>query len=123
MLDAWGCDPGTLDDEAAVGGFLDDLVEAIGMTRISETVVARYEAADPGDSGLSGTVLIAESHISIHTYPERGFCLLDVFSCKDFDAEVVAGGFTLYFGASRVDRQLVLRGPGFRNDDAAVGRR
>ena len=35
---------------------------------------------------MSGIVLIAESHISVHTFPDRGYVNIDIFSCKDFDA-------------------------------------
>jgi S-adenosylmethionine decarboxylase len=39
------------------------------------------------DWGISGFVLIAESHISAHTFPEHGYLWVDVFSCKTFDAD------------------------------------
>jgi len=40
----------------------------------------------PDDWGLSGFVMIAESHLSIHTFPKRGIAWIDLFSCKPFDA-------------------------------------
>lgn len=37
------------------------------------------------NGGISGVLVLAESHISIHTWPERGFAALDVFMCGDCD--------------------------------------
>ena len=39
------------------------------------------------DWGVSGFVIIAESHISVHTFPDRNYLNVDVFSCKEFDIE------------------------------------
>jgi S-adenosylmethionine decarboxylase len=39
------------------------------------------------DWGISGFVFIAESHIGVHTFVERNYVNIDVFSCKDFDTE------------------------------------
>ena len=49
--------------------------------------VYTYRGQTPGDWGVSGFVLIAESHISIHTFPDRGYVNIDIFSCKEFDAD------------------------------------
>ena len=37
------------------------------------------------DAGVSGIVIIAESHISIHTFPNRNYLNIDIFSCQAFD--------------------------------------
>ncbi len=37
------------------------------------------------DQGVSGVVILAESHISIHTWPERGYAAIDIFMCGDCD--------------------------------------
>ena len=37
--------------------------------------------------GVTGVVILAESHISIHTWPETEFCAIDIFMCGDCDAE------------------------------------
>jgi S-adenosylmethionine decarboxylase len=57
------------------------------MTTIAPSYVCRYEGPKPEDWGISGFVLIAESHLSIHTFPERGLLWADIFSCKSFDAD------------------------------------
>ena len=51
----------------------------IGMTKIAGPFVEQTT------EGLTGIVIIAESHIAIHTFPKLGRFYLDVFSCKSFD--------------------------------------
>jgi S-adenosylmethionine decarboxylase len=57
------------------------------MAKIAPPYVCRYEGSKPSDWGISGFVLIAESHLSVHTFPERGLLWADIFSCKSFDAD------------------------------------
>ena len=86
-IDGYGGDPQKLADENLVRAFLDLCPSAIGMTKIAPPYVCRYSGAKPEDWGISGFVLIAESHISAHTFPEHGYLWVDVFSCKTFDAD------------------------------------
>ncbi len=88
MLDIYHADPARLADAAGLNRLLDALIAALGMHPIHETVVVDVgpkNRKDPG--GLSGFVMIAESHISIHTFPRRGFASMDIYTCQpDIDA-------------------------------------
>jgi S-adenosylmethionine decarboxylase len=64
---------------------LTDYPDALEMTRITEPRVLVYDAPKPEDSGVSGFVIIAESHISIHTFPHKSYVNIDIFSCRPFD--------------------------------------
>ena len=86
VIDGYGCDPGQLADMEHVRRFLDAYPDAIGMTKISVPSVQTYRGPVPEDWGVSGFVIIAESHISVHTFPDRAYVNVDVFSCKEFDA-------------------------------------
>ena len=86
-IDGYGGDAQKLADENLVRAFLDLCPSAIGMTKIAPPYVCRYSGAKPQDWGISGFVLIAESHISAHTFPEHGYLWVDVFSCKTFAAD------------------------------------
>jgi S-adenosylmethionine decarboxylase len=55
------------------------------MTKISEPHVFEYSGVKPEDWGVSGFVLIAESHIAVHTFPQHQQVWVDIFSCKGFD--------------------------------------
>jgi S-adenosylmethionine decarboxylase len=76
-----------MEDPDALLRFLDEYPDAIGMTKITPPQVYTYAGRKPEDNGLSGFVLIAESHISVHTFPRRRYINIDVFSCMDFDTD------------------------------------
>lgn len=86
IIDGYGGDPDQLSDENVVRVILDQYPELMGMTKITQPTVLRYRGTKPEDWGVSGYVMIAESHISMHTFPERRLIWADIFSCKDFDA-------------------------------------
>ena len=76
-----------LRDTDLVYRFLDECPDAIGMTKIVPPQVYTYHGKTPEDWGVSGFVIIAESHISVHTFPDRQYINIDIFSCKDFDEQ------------------------------------
>ena len=84
-VDGYGADPQKLQDEELVYRFLDEYPAAIGMNKMIAPQVYPYRGSVPEDWGVSGFVLIAESHISVHTFPARRYINIDIFSCKEFD--------------------------------------
>jgi S-adenosylmethionine decarboxylase len=109
-LDAYGCNREALENLDTIYKFLDQAPDLIQMTKIMPPYVFKYEAKAPEDSGVSGFVLIAESHISVHTFPERDYLSLDIFSCKDFDYNQAVAFATELFGISRHEVNLLDRG-------------
>ena len=87
VIDGYGGDPEKLQDVDLIQGFLEEYPSAIGMTKVVPPQVYTYRGKVPGDWGVSGFVIIAESHISVHTFPDRGYVNIDIFSCKEFDAD------------------------------------
>jgi S-adenosylmethionine decarboxylase len=61
-------------------------------------------------SGVSGVAVLAESHISIHTWPEAGYAALDVFMCGSTDPDACIPVLKEAFSAKRVDVNELLRG-------------
>jgi S-adenosylmethionine decarboxylase len=61
-------------------------------------------------SGVSGVVVLAESHISIHTWPEAGYAALDVFMCGSADPDKCVPVLKEAFSAERVGVNELLRG-------------
>ena len=111
VLDGYGADPKRLQDEALVHELLDRYPDAIGMTKISQPFVYRYDTGSvPADWGVSGFVLIAESHISVHTFPDRGFLNVDIFSCKTFDSDAAVRELEQRFGIESVKTAVLDRG-------------
>ncbi|RMH68562.1 MAG: adenosylmethionine decarboxylase [Gemmatimonadetes bacterium] len=87
MLDLNGCNPEKLKDFDLIFDILNELPDKIGMTKITQPYVFKYSGLVPEDKGITGFVVIAESHISIHTFQEKDYVFIDLFSCKDFDYE------------------------------------
>lgn len=84
-IDGYGADPAKLSDETLVFSFLDVYPGVIGMTKVAPPQVYAYSGKVPDDWGVSGFVIIAESHISVHTFPDKSYINIDIFSCNDFD--------------------------------------
>ena len=80
------------------------------MNKISTPHVTTYHGPKKDDLGISGFVLIAESHISVHTFPERAYINIDVFSCKDFDNEQALAKIRDIFSLEQVKLWVIGRG-------------
>ena len=83
LVDGYGADPNLLADQTLIAEFLDEFPSLIGMNKISSPHVYNYVGEVPEDWGVSGFVVIAESHISIHTFPDRRYVNIDIFSVED----------------------------------------
>lgn len=60
--------------------------------------------------GVTGFILLAESHISIHTWPEHNYAAVDVFSCKEFDTNVVTALLKKLFESNKIELNKLNRG-------------
>lgn len=109
-LDGFGADKERLQDLDFLFNLLDQYPSQIGMTKIMPPYVFRYHGVKPEDWGLSGFVLIAESHISIHTFPEKSYINIDVFSCKTFDTDLAIDFMKEQFGLAHVNTRVLERG-------------
>ena len=87
IIDGYGSDQQVLQNEEFLHQLLDSYPSMIGMTKISDPIVFKYVGNKPEEWGISGFVIIAESHISFHTFVERSYVNIDIFSCRDFDTD------------------------------------
>ena len=89
-----------------------DLLAALGMHALygPEVISAPdNQIKDPG--GWSGFVIIAESHISIHTFPRRKFISADVYTCQNgLDVEFVTSFFKERFKLAEIEINFIKRG-------------
>jgi len=116
ILDGYECNREKLSDLDFIYRFLDVLPEKIEMNKIAPPYVTRYTAGKPEDWGISGFVIIAESHISIHTFPEKLYLSVDVFSCKPFDTSIAIKFTEEWFEIGRMEYQVLDRGRDFPHD-------
>lgn len=120
MLDCYGCDRRKLEDLGLIYKILDDLPDKIGMHKVMPPYVVSYSGLKPEDWGISGVVIIAESHISIHTFPEKNYASVDIFSCKDFEKRDAVDYIRAALGVKKFEEQFTTRGSEFPKELARV---
>jgi|Deesub1362B_J571_1020462.scaffolds.fasta_scaffold00031_22 S-adenosylmethionine decarboxylase len=89
ILDLYECDPQILDDIEKVEEILTKAAELANATIIDK----RFHKFSP--QGVSGVVVVSESHISIHTWPEHGYASVDVYTCGDHTMPVKASEYII----------------------------
>ncbi|MBS1123004.1 MAG: speH [Deltaproteobacteria bacterium] len=77
LVDGHGCPQASLRDRASVLALLDRVVAAMDLHVVSTLV-----HAFPGAGGVTAMYLLAESHLTIHTFPETGTVTLNAYCCK-----------------------------------------
>jgi len=106
ILEVWG-KPGSIPywnmDEAAAA--LVQSAKDAGATVLSE----RWHHFGAG-YGYTGVVILSESHISVHTWPEKGYAAIDVFLCGTCDPEDTLGTILGFYGAEKHSMQVLQRG-------------
>jgi S-adenosylmethionine decarboxylase len=110
IIDGFGGNVEKMWDQDLVHRFLIEYPSALGMTRITEPRVLEYNGPHPGDAGVSGFVIIAESHISIHTFPRKNYVNIDIFSCRAFDHDRALEDAKKLFELEDVQTWLLDRG-------------
>lgn len=114
-LDGYGGNPQKLSNLELIFHLLDELPEKLGMTKMTLPYVVHWAGnpmKDPG--GVSGFVMIAESHISIHTFAKRGFATIDVYTCQDkLDKKLVILYFKNALEFKEIETHLIKRGPNY----------
>jgi S-adenosylmethionine/arginine decarboxylase-like enzyme len=89
--------------------WLNELVSAISMEILIPPSVKYCDI--PGNEGLTGTVVITTSHISIHIWSEvpNPYIRMDVYSCKDFDPKIVMSHIDDRMGIIESDEMIIDR--------------
>ena len=116
MLDCYDCDPNSMiKDQASVLQFLTDLAKHINMTIISGPHVVNYPGREDSfdQGGFSATLVIAESHITIHAFKGYNYMNFDIFSCKPFDVDKTIAMINQTFSPKKYDKKIIFRGEHF----------
>jgi S-adenosylmethionine decarboxylase len=99
--------PSRMGDGKTVESMLVDLIDVLGMRLLGEPHMyeVKTEIEKLGkepfedEGGVTGVCVLSTSHCSIHTWPLRPFFVMDVYSCRDFDAADVERFLTTRLGA------------------------
>ena len=103
IVDLWGAR--RIDDLGYIEETLRECIRAAGATLLH----IHLHHFTP-NNGVSGVAVLAESHISVHTWPESGFAAFDVFMCGDADPHKAVDVLKRAFDPARTDVGEHLRG-------------
>ncbi len=120
MLDLQECNPDVLVDMAGLRSLLRNLPSKIGMTRISEPELLEYKDKWAETPGITGFVILAESHISLHTFPDSLMVFVDIFSCRNFDTRSTQRFLVDFFGSKKPVVRMAKRGLEFNRSQLAL---
>ena len=94
LAEFYDCGTGALDDPARLSG--------------ATVVKSVFHAFSP--HGVSGVVVVEESHLAVHTWPEYGYAAVDYFSCGEVDCDAAVRYLADHLAPSRVETKEVPRG-------------
>jgi S-adenosylmethionine decarboxylase len=104
LADFWGCQFEKLDDAKLLMDTLRQAAKNAKMTILGE------ESYKFTPQGFTGLLLLSESHISIHTYPERGYAAIDVYTCGGGMTQKAIDYLKEILRPTQVQEMLVRRG-------------
>lgn len=105
LVEFYDCDMKTLDDVAGIETHMNNAALACGATIVQST----FHRFEPW--GVSGVVVISESHLAIHTWPEYGYASVDLYTCgDDIDPMAAYEHLRLMLGAQEAEIQMLRRG-------------
>lgn len=118
-LDGYYGNENLLNDMSLIFKALNSLPEQIGMHKLMPPYIIWTPPISKKDSGgYSGFVIIAESHISIHTFPKKKFVSIDVYTCKNkLSDKFIADFFKKTFQLKEIEIHKIKRGLKFPEKD------
>lgn len=106
VVDAYGCDQSRLASLQTLERLFAMIVRELELTPVGAPAWHVF----PGAGGITGILLLSESHLACHTFPERGFAALNLYSCHDVAEWPWADGLREAIGAATVIVRTVPRG-------------
>ncbi|HEU4965635.1 MAG TPA: adenosylmethionine decarboxylase [Bacilli bacterium] len=111
IAELWECDQQMLNDQASVERIMVNAALESGA-EVREVVFHKFSP-----HGVSGVVIISESHLTIHSFPEHGYASIDVYTCGDrIDPNVACDYITQGLRAGRKESIQIPRGVGHFED-------
>lgn len=105
LVEYYDCDQSKLNDVSYIENSL------IQATKASRATIISHNFHKFSPYGISGVVVIAESHVAIHTWPEYNYAAVDIFTCGDtIDPWVIQEHLKEYFESKNVSSMEMKRG-------------
>jgi S-adenosylmethionine decarboxylase len=78
VVDAYGCDPDALRSLPCLQALADRIVAELALQPVADPVWHQF----PGPAGITGVVVLSESHLTCHTFPEQGYTAINLYCCR-----------------------------------------
>lgn len=106
VLDASGCDPALLRSRTSLEALFSEVIAALDL----HPMHAPHWQQFPHPGGITGFVVLSESHLSIHTFPETGYAALDLYCCRPRGEWDWGEALRTHLGAKHVELRRLERG-------------
>jgi S-adenosylmethionine decarboxylase len=106
LVDAFGCHPDSLRSRALLEALIGQLIRELALVSIGQPQWHEF----PGHGGVTGLILLTESHIAIHTYPEHAAATFNLYCCRNRREWPWQERLTELLGATEVQVRPVIRG-------------
>lgn len=106
VIDAYGCSPSALRSKTTIQRLVARVLDEMQLRVVGEPVWHVF----PEPGGLTGFVLLAESHLSVHTFPEHRYAALNLYCCRQTPVWDWEAGLSDLLGAEKVIVRTVVRG-------------
>jgi S-adenosylmethionine decarboxylase len=104
IWDIYDCNLEKLNYVEPIKIILNTIVNELRLCKVSDS----FKQFEP--VGVTGFILLEESHISIHTWPEYKFVAIDIFSCKPFEKVAILELLSSYFETTSISFKKIDRG-------------
>jgi len=88
--------------------FLTNTLLNLGLTPIYDSLVVKvFPVQNSGGFGITGTIILTESHLCCHTWAEYGFCRIELSSCKEISVDKFKEMVKAFFPESQLDVKTI----------------
>ena len=106
LIDAENCDADALRDVETIRGIFSQIIKDLGLKTIGKGTWHKFG----GEGGVTGLVMLTESHLACHTYPENGVATFNLYCCRTRPEWDWGANLKEILGAEKVNIQKVSRG-------------
>ncbi|WP_200836520.1 S-adenosylmethionine decarboxylase family protein [Roseiconus lacunae] len=105
LIDAQGCRVDRLTDPACIRAICDDVLASLKLNVVADPLLHRFG----GPGGVTAMYLLAESHLTCHTYPEVGFATFNLYCCRQRPRWNWEDALRQHLGATEVRVRMIDR--------------
>jgi S-adenosylmethionine decarboxylase len=122
IIDCYDCSFSSLSNRQNIKDCIYDIVHACNMKLMNVPVVYKAEAVSEKDKGgYTAFAVITESHISMHTFPYRGYISIDAYTCRnDLEHTLITDIIEEHFKPGTLDVKVIKRGTKFPDKDINI---